>query len=107
MSRSRCRGWSDESCRFAQNTGRSIRTMTARLAIATVILGGGGSAAFAEKPEPPVRFEVGLNTRHFTAVEGDAIAFRSEAPNAPGSDAQTAVSVGLRFTRWLPHNLFG
>lgn len=77
--------------------------MTGRLAISLVFLGG---VARADKAEPPVHFEVGLNTRHFTAVEGgEDVAFRGEASD-PSAAAQTAVSVGIRFTRWLPRNLY-
>src|SRR5688500_5553589 len=62
------------------------------------------STAFADKKEPPVQFELGLNTRHF-ASSGDAeTAFRGEVD--PAMDAQTAVSADLRFTRWMPWNTF-
>ena len=63
-------------------------------------------AAHADKPEPPVHFEVGFNTRHFTAVEGEKdAAFRGEVSD-PSTEANTAVSIDLRFTRWLPRNLY-
>jgi hypothetical protein len=78
-----------------------------RLSICSVllVLTGGGVAQADKGDEPPIHFEVGLNTRHFTAVEGaDNIAFRGEVD--PSAEAQTAVSVGLRFTRWLPRNLY-
>src|SRR5687768_16487575 len=65
------------------------------------------SSAFAErrkKDEPPVQFEFGVNTRHFTSTaEGDA-AFRGEMD--PTTDTQTALTADLRFTRWMPWNLF-
>ncbi len=65
----------------------------------------GGVAQADKGDEPPIHFEVGLNTRHFTAVEGDEnMAFRGEVD--PSTEAQTAVSIGLRFTRWLPRNLY-
>lgn len=76
---------------------------SAATTICSVLFGG---AAYAENDEPPVHFEVGLNTRHFTAVEGDDnAAFRGETSDAAGA-AQTAVSISLRFTRWLPRNLY-
>lgn len=72
-----------------------------------ILLVAGGGVAQAEKgDEPPIHFEVGLNTRHFTAVEGEEnVAFRGEAGD-PSAEAQTAVSVGLRFTHWMPRNLY-
>jgi hypothetical protein len=71
-----------------------------------LVLIGGGVAQADKGDEPPIHFEVGLNTRHFTAVEGDEnAAFRGEAVD-PSAEAQTAVSIGLRFTRWLPRNLY-
>jgi hypothetical protein len=78
----------------------------ARSSMCLVLLVLTGGVAQADKPEPPIHFEVGLNTRHFTAIEGDEkMVFRGEAGD-PSADAQTAVSVGLRFTRWLPRNLY-
>lgn len=66
----------------------------------------GGVAQADKGDEPPIHFEVGLNTRHFTAVEGDEnAAFRGEGVD-PSAEAQTAVSVGLRFTHWMPRNLY-
>jgi len=78
-----------------------------RTAICVVFLGGlTSSVAVADnKDEPPIHFELGLNTRHFTAVEGtEGTAFRGE--NDPSTEANTAVSLGLRFTRWFPRNLY-
>ena len=71
-----------------------------------LLVATGGGVAWADKgDEPPIHFEVGLNTRHFTAVEGsDDVAFRGEVD--PSAEAQTAVSVGLRFTHWMPRNLY-
>ena len=79
----------------------------ARSSMCLVLLVLTGGVAQADKgDEPPIHFEVGLNTRHFTAVEGDEnVAFRGEAGD-PSAEAQTAVSIGLRFTRWLPRNLY-
>lgn len=79
-----------------------------RTAICVVFLGGlTSSVAIADnkKDEPPIHFELGLNTRHFTAVEAsENTAFRGEADAS--TEANTAVSVGLRFTRWFPRNLY-
>lgn len=82
--------------------------MRAHAAICLVFLGGMSSVALADKgDEPPIHFEVGLNTRHFTAVDtaGENTAFRSEGSD-PTTEANTAVSVGIRFTRWLPRNFY-
>jgi len=80
--------------------------MSGRSAICLVSLGVVVPVARADKAEPPVHFEVGLNTRHFTAVTGaEHAAFRGEAID-PSTEANTAVSVGLRFTHWLPRNLY-
>lgn len=63
-------------------------------------------AAHADKPEPPVHFEVGFNTRHFVAVDGDDnTALRGEVSD-PSREANTALTLDLRFTRWLPRNLY-
>src|SRR5678815_4678825 len=65
------------------------------------------SAAYADSSrEPPVQFEVGLNTRRF-AQNGDAQeAFRQGDEMSTADEAHSAVSFGLRFTRWLPLNMF-
>lgn len=78
-----------------------------RVSATTVCLALLGGAAYADNgDEPPVHFEVGLNTRHFTAVEGDDnAAFRGETSEAAQA-AQTAVSISLRFTTWLPRNTY-
>lgn len=62
------------------------------------------SIASAEPREPPVQFEVGLNTRHFTSAADDQSAFRGEMDTS-AYDAQSAVTMGLRFTRWLPMHM--
>jgi hypothetical protein len=81
--------------------------MRAHAAICLVFLGGMSSVAIADKgDEPPIHFEVGLNTRHFTAVNGgENTAFRGEVSDA-STEANTAVTVDLRFTRWLPRNFY-
>ena len=82
--------------------------MLLRSSICLVLLGGLSSVAVADKgDEPPIHFEVGLNTRHFTATDkaSDNTAFRGETSD-PSADANTAVSVGIRFTRWLPRNFY-
>lgn len=81
--------------------------MMGRTAICLVFLTAMSSVAVADKnDEPPIHFEVGLNTRHFTAVDdaGENVAFRGESTAA--TEANTAVSVALRFTRWLPYNFY-
>jgi hypothetical protein len=87
---------------------RSIVAMRAHAAICLVFLGGMSSVAIADKgDEPPLHFEVGFNTRHFTAIDGagENTAFRGESTD-PSVEANTAVSLDLRFMRWLPRNFY-
>jgi hypothetical protein len=101
----------DLRARFVTHSGRearSIGAMRAHAAICLVFLGGMSSVAIADKgDEPPIHFEVGLNTRHFTAIDagGENTAFRGESSD-PSIEASAAVSVDLRFMRWLPRNFY-
>jgi len=60
--------------------------------------------------EPPVHFELGLNTRHFSASAGAAHqAFRTETgvePAPPGTPAGSGVTASLRFTKWTRWSTF-
>lgn len=55
-----------------------------------------------------MQLEVGLNTRQFTAVEGDRSAFRTMGPvtTDPALDANSAVTTSLRFTGRMAYNVF-
>ena len=76
-----------------------------RLTIALSLSLLGRFAAYAEvPPEPALHFEVGLNTRHFAQTADQQTAFRGEMD--PSTEAHSATTVDLRFTRWLPLNMF-
>src|SRR5262245_34684794 len=64
--------------------------------------------ALADPGESPMQFEVGLNTRHFTAAaEGAPVAFRSVMqPDALSSTTTSAVTTSLRFTGKSFYNTF-
>jgi hypothetical protein len=75
----------------------------ARLGVLVVLLSS--SIAAADRPEPPVQFELGINTRRFTAAPQQETAFRG-GESDPTMATHTALTADLRFTRWLPWNTF-
>lgn len=65
------------------------------------------SAASASPAEPPVHFEIGLNTRHLGASEPDnSVALRSITDVEDGTPSGTGITVSFRFTKWMRWNTF-
>jgi hypothetical protein len=79
---------------------------------ALVVVGGLvglSTAASADNREPPVHFEIGINTRHVSASAAtEHAAFRSEEGSATddGTPGGTGVTASLRFTKWMRWNTF-
>jgi hypothetical protein len=66
------------------------------------------ASAFADRrTEGAMQLEVGVNTRHFAAVPGDDIAFRSSTGDTDSSlPAGEAVTTSIRFTGKARYNTF-
>lgn len=81
-----------------------------RRTLALALLGcAAASPAVADSREPPVHFEMGLNTRRFSASDSGRVALRtvSGSPVESGEPGGTGVTVSLRFTKWLRYGLYG
>lgn len=72
----------------------------------TAALVGIAGPALANPPEPPVRFELGLNTRHFAAESREMVAFRSTSPESGTFDGAAAFTASLRFTKAMRFQTF-
>lgn len=65
------------------------------------------NSASASPDEPPVHFEIGLNTRHLGASESDSnVALRSLTEVDDGTPSGNGVTVSLRFTKWMKWQTF-
>jgi hypothetical protein len=73
------------------------------LGLALIGCFAGGSPASADTREPPVHFELGVNTRRFAASDTGRVALRtsSGSPVETGAPGGTGVTVSLRFTKWM------
>jgi len=76
------------------------------LALLAVLLGS--SSALASPDEPPVHFEIGLNTRHLGASEtpDGNVALRSISEVDDQTPSGNGVTVSLRFTKWMKWQTF-
>lgn len=83
--------------------------MTRTVLRALLLLGVLAPVAAADKQEPPVQLEFGVNTRHFAAAEseyGPDVAFRSTEEPDPALAAGTALTSSIRFTGATRYNTF-
>lgn len=79
--------------------------MSRSLTLLAVLLAG--SSALASPAEPPVHFEIGLNTRHLGANETDSnVALRSITNVDDETPSGNGVTVSLRFTKWMRWHTF-
>ncbi len=66
------------------------------------------SPAAADYREPPVHFEIGINTRHFAAGSSDSGSDAARTVDGTaveeGTPAGAGVTVSLRFTKWTRWN---